>query len=149
MPCLLWCVSLIGGREEKTREEKLKGEREGKKRSEGSVQTSVVMPPTMTCFLPVAMTAARKSALSQASTSPWRWMKVALGCMAMISLGRAPFGPVERELDQRGFFAGVMLDGKKKKSLPESADVVRIVGRLKRFPSAEWARMLFRNSTGV
>jgi hypothetical protein len=60
--------------------------------------------------------------LSQASTSPWRWMNVALGCRLMISLGRAPFGPV-------------------------SAEVVRMVGRSKRFPIAAWAMMLWRNST--
>lgn len=32
------------------------------------------------------------------------------------------------------------------RGLPESADVVRIVGRPKRFPRAAWARMLFLNS---
>ena len=47
----------------------------------------------MTCFLPVASTAARKSALSHALTSPLRLMKGAVGCIAMTSAGRGPLGP--------------------------------------------------------
>ena len=34
-------------------------------------QTSVTIPPRITCFFPVAFKAARNSALSQASTSPF------------------------------------------------------------------------------
>jgi len=47
----------------------------------------------MICDLFVALTAARKSALSHALTSPCRLMCGAVGCICMISFGRGPFGP--------------------------------------------------------
>lgn len=75
------------------------------------LQTSVTIPARMMCFLPVAFTAARKSALSQASTSPWRWTNVAFGWRATISFGSWPFGPgfVSTLFGEksRGFFTGV------------------------------------------
>lgn len=45
------------------------------------LQTSVVIPAMIICFFPVALTAALNSSLSQASTSPFRLMKGALGCI--------------------------------------------------------------------
>ena len=56
--------------------------------------TSVVMPAIMTCVFPVARTALRKSSLSHASTSPFRLMYGAFGCISVISLGSGPFGPI-------------------------------------------------------
>jgi hypothetical protein len=50
-------------------------------------------------------------------TSPSRSIRGAFGCMSRISLGSGPLGPF-------------------------SADVDMMTGRLKRFPSAECARML-------
>lgn len=86
-----------------------------------NLQTSVTIPPMISCFLPRALTALRKSALSQALTSPWRRMKVALGCISVISLSRRPLGP-------------------------PSEEEVRIVGRSKMLPMEEWASMLLRKS---
>jgi hypothetical protein len=81
------------------------------------LQTSVVMPASMICFLPVALTASRNWGLSQASTSPWRAMSGAFGYLAQlhvnvcqsfnglqsymsrIALGRGPFGPSWAEVD--------------------------------------------------
>jgi hypothetical protein len=54
------------------------------RRTNTSLQTSVTIPARMIWFFPVAWTAARKSALSHASTSPWRWMKGAVGCICLI-----------------------------------------------------------------
>jgi len=55
----------------------------------------------MTCFFPVAWTAARKSALSQALISPGRLMMVALGYMSKISLGKGPLGPEQKMIFMR------------------------------------------------
>jgi len=66
----------------------------GEKKRIETVLTSVVIPAIMICFLPVARTASRNSLLSQASTSPLRLIKGALGCISITSLGRGPFGPV-------------------------------------------------------
>jgi hypothetical protein len=56
-----------------------KGKGNGRESKEGLyrvncsyLHTSVTMPAIMTCFFPVAFTAARKSALSHALTSPLR-----------------------------------------------------------------------------
>lgn len=117
------------------------------------LQTSVTIPARITCFLPVASTAFRKSGLSQASTSPWRRMKGAVGCMLIISFGRAPLGPSQKhetlvKVLLRLFLPNFCGFGYPKFSnLPCSADDVRIVGRLNRLPSAAWARILFLNST--
>lgn len=86
-------------------------------------QTSVVMPAKITWLLPVAVTAARKSALSHASTSPLRRIKGASGYMLVISLGSRPFGPV-------------------------SALVVRTMGMLKALAMAACAIMLLRKTVG-
>ena len=58
--------------------------------------TSVVMPAIMICVFPVAFTALRKSSLSHAFTSPFRLMYGASGCIAVISLGSGPLGPIIR-----------------------------------------------------
>ncbi|RDX45248.1 hypothetical protein OH76DRAFT_1007844 [Lentinus brumalis] len=62
-------------------------------RARKDVQTSVVMPARMTCVLPVASTALRKSALSHAFTSPLRLNKAGSGCMSMISCRSGSFSP--------------------------------------------------------
>ena len=88
------------------------------------------MPARMTCFLPVALTAARKSLLSHALTSPVRLMNGASGCMSVISLGSGPFGPVgARQRDGRRVLRWGIYG-------PVSELVVRIVGRLNTFAIA-------------
>ena len=90
---------------------------------EDHIQTSVVIPPRTIWVLPVALMAARKSGLSQASTSPWRLIIGALGNMSTISEGIFPLGPV-------------------------SAEDVRMTGRLKTLPIAACAMMLSRKRVG-
>ena len=89
----------------------------------GLVQTSVVMPARMIWLLFWAATAALKSELSHASTSPLRLISGAFGYRAVISLGRMPFGPV-------------------------SALVVRTMGRLNIFAIDACAMILLRNTVG-
>ena len=60
--------------------------------------TSVVMPAIMICVFPVAFTALRKSSLSHAFTSPFRLMCGAFGCIAVISLGSGPLGPIQSRI---------------------------------------------------
>lgn len=120
-------------------------------------QTSVTMPAMMSCFLPVARTAARNSGLSHASTSPWRWMNGAVGCIWRdVSLVQSRFldimtvtyidNLVRQSTIWSCFLLG-LIQSTEKGGVPVSADVVKIVGRLKSFPRAAWARMELRNST--
>ena len=98
----------------------------GRKGREGVVsyvQTSVVMPASMIWLLFCATTAALKSALSHASTSPLRFISGALGYRSRISFGRGPLGPVW-------------------------ALVVRTMGMLKAFAMEECAMMLLRKTVG-
>ena len=88
-----------------------------------NVQTSVVMPARMTWLLFWAATAALKSELSQASTSPFRLINGEFGNKFVISLGRTPLGPVW-------------------------ALVVRTIGMLKSFAIEAWAMMLFLKIVG-
>ena len=96
----------------------------------------------MTCFLPVALTAALNAGLSQAFTSPWRLMMVALGCIARTSSVIGPFGPVRATLVSlsRSLLHQALA---KRVTSPVSVLVVRIVGRPKILPSSACARMLF------
>jgi hypothetical protein len=48
----------------------------------------------ITCLRPVALSASRNSALSNALTSPTRRINGALGCMSRTSLRIGPLGPV-------------------------------------------------------
>ena len=48
----------------------------------------------MICLRPVASTAALKSGLSHALTSPFRLIRGALGYISSISFGSGPFGPM-------------------------------------------------------
>lgn len=107
-----------------------------------NIQTSVVIPARMTCFLPVASTAARNSGLSQALTSPFLRIYGALGYILTISLGKGPLGPAITYQNQS-------VSSRNTWTVPVSADVVKMVGRLNKFPNAAWASMLFRNSVGV
>jgi hypothetical protein len=63
----------------------------------------------------------------------------------MISFGSAPLGPGIYQYDIQ------IVPGKEYAyaCVPVSAEVVRTVGRLKRFAKAEWAKILFLNSTGL
>jgi len=66
-------------------------------------------------------------------------MSGALGCMAIISFGKGPLGPV------------VVLASKPLRQcekVPVSALVVKMVGRLKTLPMAACAKILLRNCSG-
>ncbi|MNH29471.1 hypothetical protein D3C79_897050 [compost metagenome] len=57
------------------------------------MQTLVMVPAMISCFLPVALTAATKSGLSQALISPLRATYCACGAFSWISGISGPFGP--------------------------------------------------------
>ena len=104
--------------------------------------TSVVMPAIMICVFPVAFTALRKSSLSHAFTSPFRLMCGAFGCIAVISLGSGPLGPIQSRISTKSMKNG------RWPPQPVSALVVKMVGKLKTLPMAAWAMMLFLNKSG-
>ena len=87
------------------------------------VQTSVVMPARMIWVLFAATTAALKSELSHASTSPFRLMSGASGNRSKSSFGRGPLGPVW-------------------------ALVVRTIGMSNALAIEAWAMMLLRKTVG-
>ncbi|MNN08122.1 hypothetical protein D3C81_1209710 [compost metagenome] len=88
-----------------------------------ATQTSVTTPAISSCFLPVAFTAATKSALSQALIWPGRGMNGASGNIAFSSGASGPFGP-------------------------SSKLVVRTVGRPKYLAQSASASTLFLNLSG-
>src|ERR1700731_3093285 len=62
-----------------------------------AMHTLVIVPAIISVFLPVALTAATKSGLSQAFISPLRATYLACGAFAMISGIIGPFGPCGTE----------------------------------------------------